>query len=492
VIRRGALALVLLSVAWAPGAEPIGLDPANPHYYRWNGKPVVLVTSAEHYGAVVNAAFDYVAYLDSLAAFGLNYTRIYPGYLIEPVNKWIGGNTLGPRPDSLLVPWARSRTPGSALGGNRFDLDAWDPAFFARLADFIAQADRRGIAVEICFFNCQYEDCWPISPLFHRNNVQGTGTCDSNGAQTLEADPELARREEAYVRRIVEEVNRFDNVILEVCDEPILNGTPPAAAGRWISRVVDAIRETEAALPKRHLIAQQIEGALGGPCDFSADPRVPVIVTQYVWSADGDQLGGMQALHTEYIHGKPLELNETAYYPIWYRGDPVAASRAEAWEFIVGGGAAYNHLNGIYTVVNPGGASPVTGENDRVRRALQSLMAFMNSFDFVRMAPLEEARVRGSPRDAFLRCLAEQGRQYAAYLHHSTGGRTAAYTAVPGRYAETVEMDSVPAGTYRIQWIDPAGGREISAEHLDHPGGTLALESPGHSFDIALRITRQP
>jgi hypothetical protein len=32
------------------------------------------------------------------------------------------------------------------------------------------------------------------------------------------------------------------------------------------------------------------------------------------------------------------------YYPIWYAGDKVAASRVEAWEFVVGGGAGFNHL----------------------------------------------------------------------------------------------------------------------------------------------------
>jgi hypothetical protein len=40
---------------------------------------------------------------------------------------------------------------------------------------------------------------------------------------------------------------------------------------------------------------------------------------------------------------KPIELNETFYYPGWYKGDKVAASRVEAWEFMVGGGAGFNH-----------------------------------------------------------------------------------------------------------------------------------------------------
>jgi hypothetical protein len=123
------------------------------------------------------------------------------------VDKWIKDNTLGPKLQSLLLPWARSQQPGYVLGGNRFDLDRWDTEFFARLKDFITQAGRRGIVVEICFFNAQYDDTWPISPLFVKNNVQGEGNCDFKDAQTLK-HPDVVRREEDYVRQITREVKR--------------------------------------------------------------------------------------------------------------------------------------------------------------------------------------------------------------------------------------------------------------------------------------------
>ena len=57
--------LILFSaVALANGAsKPIALHPDNPHYFLWRGKPTVLVTSGEHYGAVLNPDFDYVKYL---------------------------------------------------------------------------------------------------------------------------------------------------------------------------------------------------------------------------------------------------------------------------------------------------------------------------------------------------------------------------------------------------------------------------------------------
>jgi hypothetical protein len=45
----------------------------------FRGKPTALVTSGEHYGAVLNLDFDYAKYLDTLSADGLNLTRTFSG-----------------------------------------------------------------------------------------------------------------------------------------------------------------------------------------------------------------------------------------------------------------------------------------------------------------------------------------------------------------------------------------------------------------------------
>src|SRR5271157_989517 len=73
-------------------------------------------------------------------------------------------------------------------------------------------------------------------------------------------------------------------------------------------------------------------------------------------------MGGMLALDAKYSLNKPIELNEPFYYPAWYKGDKVAASRVEAWEFMVGGGGSFNHLNGQFTVANPRESQGVPGE----------------------------------------------------------------------------------------------------------------------------------
>src|SRR3954464_12273364 len=75
---------VLSSAALAARPAPISLHPANPHYFLWRGKPTILITSGEHYGAVLNLHFGYVTYLETLRKDGLNLTRTFTGAYVEP------------------------------------------------------------------------------------------------------------------------------------------------------------------------------------------------------------------------------------------------------------------------------------------------------------------------------------------------------------------------------------------------------------------------
>jgi hypothetical protein len=154
--------------ATAPAAaEPIKLHPDNPRYFLFRGRPALLITSGEHYGAVLNRDFDYVRYLDVLKSHGFNLTRTFSGaYREVPGSFSITGNTLAPAPGRFLCPWPRGDTPGAADGGNKFDLGRWDPAYFDRLKDFVRQAGRRGIVVELVLFCTMYdEQVWQASPM---------------------------------------------------------------------------------------------------------------------------------------------------------------------------------------------------------------------------------------------------------------------------------------------------------------------------------------
>ena len=127
-----------LAAAATAGADPIALYAQNPRYFLFRGSPTVLVGSGEHYGAVLNPAFDYAGYLETLKRDGLNVTRLFVGTYLERSGDFgIALNNLAPAPGTALLPWARSAEPGFILGGNKFDLSRWDESYFVRLRDFV-------------------------------------------------------------------------------------------------------------------------------------------------------------------------------------------------------------------------------------------------------------------------------------------------------------------------------------------------------------------
>src|SRR3954452_17741596 len=140
----------LLLAASSLAGAPLQLHPENPHYFLFRGKPAVLVTSGEHYGAVLNLDFDDRPYLDELHRHGLNLTRTFSGtYREGPGSVKIRDNTLAPRPGRFSCPWARQ--------DDKFDLDRFDEDHFRRLREFVAEAGRRGIVVEYVLFCPLYE-----------------------------------------------------------------------------------------------------------------------------------------------------------------------------------------------------------------------------------------------------------------------------------------------------------------------------------------------
>ncbi|MDP6380248.1 MAG: hypothetical protein QF662_02785, partial [Phycisphaerae bacterium] len=179
----------------------VSLHPDNPHYLLFRGKPAVLITSGEHYGAVLNSQFDYVTYLDELKANDFNLTRIFTGLYTESPESFssgIAGNTLAPAPGKLLCPWAR--IPNA---GNKFDLKKWDEAYFSRLQDFVAEAGSRGIVVEVSLFCTYYEEeIWVRSPFKACNNTAGVGKVPRQEVYTLK-HPALLAVQQAMVRKIV-------------------------------------------------------------------------------------------------------------------------------------------------------------------------------------------------------------------------------------------------------------------------------------------------
>lgn len=440
---------------------PIALLPENPRYFRFRGKPAFLLTSGEHYGAILNGEFDYLPYLDELARHEFNQTRTFSGtYREVPGSFKIAENTLAPRAERYVAPWSRSETPGATDGGHKFNLDAWNDAYFQRLDDFVTRAGKRGIVVELVLFCPFYdEELWTVNPLNIRNNVNEVGAMPREEVYTLKHS-KMVDRHEAFVRKVVTALKRHDNLYYEICNEPYFGGVTLD----WQARIASVIVETERALGgPRHLIAQNI--ANGRAKVDNPDPAVSLFNFHYAHPPDVIALNaGLN---------KAIGDDETGF-----RGNNDRPYRTEAWDFLIAGGGLYGNLDYSFTVTHPDGSAKVGpptpgGGGPAFRKQMAILGAFLKRFDFTRMTPEDSVVVAGVPEKATARVLAIRGKAYAIYLN---GGSKA-----------DLLLD-LPAGGYRADWIDTKTGEVVKTSDLDHPGGRVTLGSPAYVEDVALRV----
>jgi hypothetical protein len=440
---------------------PISLHPENPHYFLFRGKPTVLVTSAEHYGAVLNQEFRFGPYLDELRARGFNLTRVFTGaYVEDPTSFNIENNTLAPKPGRFLCPWARSSTPGYAGGWNRFDLERWDEEYFRRLKEFLRQADRRGIVVEAVLFCPYYEEKqWALSPLNAANNVNGIGHVPREEVLTLQ-HPSLLAVQESMVRKVVSELREFENLYYEICNEPYFGGVTL----EWQNRIIKTIRVAEASFPARHLIAQNISNG----SQEVKEPNPDVAVLNFHYSGPPDSVG------MNYRLNRVIGFDETGF-----KGTDDLPYRTEGWDFILAGGGVYNHLDYSFTCEHPEGTASFSkspgGGGPALRKQLQILKQFIESFNFIRMKPDNAVIKGGVPPGATARALANPSKAYAIYLR---GGTQA-----------TLSLD-VPTGHYQAEWLNPRTGAIDRRGTIEHKGGALELTSPPYVEDLALRLVK--
>lgn len=474
--QRSAAAIALLLLGATAGAAeppPLALHPDNPRYFLFRGQPTVLVTSGEHYGAVLNLDFDFVRYLDALAADGLNLTRTFSGVYREvPGSFGITDNTLAPKRGRYSAPWARTTVPGDFDGLGRFDLETWDEAYFARLREFVAAAARRGVVVEMNLFCPFYEEeMWKASPMNAGNNVNGVGDVPREEVYTLE-HPRLTAVQEKVTRRIVTELNTFDNLYFEIANEPYFGGI----TREWQAHVARVIADTEAGLPRRHLISRNV--ANGTERVDEPDALVSIFNFHYATPPDAVAMNA----HVRGVIGE----NETGF-----RGRDDVLYRTEGWAFILAGGGLYNSLDYSFTPAHPDGTflayeSP-GGGSPTLRRQLGVLSRFVHGLDFLRMAP-DQAALADVPEPLRAYALAEPGRQYAVYLHAPIGS--------PGFAARwTGRIDPPQTGRYRLTTVSDDGvrlwvdGRLLVDNWTDHGStedeGSIDL-SAGRPVDVRL------
>ncbi len=478
-----------ICISFVSAQNPITLHPKNPRYLFFKGKPVVLISSAEHYGAILNLDFNYVKYLDVLGQYGFNHTRAFSGMYCEGSEFDIENgksfswdeiqNPLSPRPDKFIAPWARSTTPGYVRSGNKFDLDTWDEAYFRRLKDFLTEANSRGVIVEMVLFTAFYSPTlWQSSPLHPSNNINGTEDIPFNEFH-MQKHKKLFARQLDMVKKIVQEINEFDNVYFEICNEPYwLKGHPSSDStvkeqqflpeiDAWQREITRVITETERNLPKKHLVAQNI--ANSNYKMTSLDPAVSILNFHYAFPPD--------CIGDNYQFNKPIIFDET------HDGVNAPNKRTEAWAFMLSGGAGYSNLDWSFTTDDPTGLgrNPLgrRRSGQEVRNQLKVLADVMNRFDFIHSKPISEKLIKNVPQGLLVYGIHIPDKEYMVYFLKQ---KTITYKKA---------VVDLPAGAYTVQFTDPLNGKSIKSEKINHMGGDATFSLPDFSDDVLLRFAKQ-
>ena len=271
--------------------------------------------------------------------------------------------------------------------------------------------------------------------------------------------------QEAMTRKLVTELNEFDNLYYEICNEPYFGGVTMA----WQHHIAEVIVATEQALPNQHLISQNIANVSAK----ITQPHPAISIFNFHYASPPT------AVAENYALNKVMGDNETGF-----QGTNDTPYRMEAWAFILAGGALYNNLDYsfvaghergdfVYPAKSPGGGNP------EFRRQLTVLRDFINSFDFVRMKPDQGFLKSGVPAKMQANALMETGKQYAAHFfdHGNPAPQSLSLTLL------------LPAGDYDIKWVDVLSGKPTKRQRVKS-SGSITITSPEFQREIALSIRR--
>ena len=181
-----------------------------------------------------------------------------------------------------------------------------------------------------------------------------------------------------------------------------------------------------------------------------------------------------------YHLNKVIGDNETGFNGI---GD--GTYRTEAWDFMLAGGALFNHLDYSFTTDNEEGDFVIEegqpgGGGETLRSQFKILAEFMKSIDFINMKPVDSNKIRLPERETIsAQALSGMDEVIALYLHRK----------------DTVNMSSsfeinLPEGSYNLTWLDTKSAVKTVEKLKKHPGGWARILSPDFSEDIALKVMK--
>jgi len=326
----------------------------NPHDFQdAKGRPVVLIGDYT-WGTFSDVEYDYRAMFDTLKACGLNFARAWvwwgneTGFDQVPPQNYHRVN---------IVPFQRTG-PGSANDGRpKYDLTRFNPAFFKRLQDVCRAARQRGIFLQLTLMDAwmiKHPHLWKLHACHRDNNVNGVdgdpketgrGTDGEKGFCSM-GNPKVLEVQKAFIRKVLDAVNRFDNILFEIANENYYNP-------EWEKHLCEFIHQYEKDKPKHHL-------------------AMPLDLPNHDYG--GIKTWDLEALHANLL--KARALSQPLIFDTDGIGSPEdAVIRKAAWTAFVSGG----HVDYLDDSLQPGSGFHGDYKGSR-RAALRQQLGYLARF----------------------------------------------------------------------------------------------------------------
>lgn len=426
------------------------IHPINSRYFTDQSGKVIYLTGSHTWLSVLDGVGpsgkqtpEDNAFLDFISTHGHNFTRLWAfendGFVFKEV-----------------LPNVYLRTgPGIATDQKpKYDLGKFNQEYFDRLKSRVSAAQKRGIYVAVVFFG--HSGNLNRQIFFKKeNNINGIdGDPNADGyaieTRTLQI-PAVTALQEAYVKKVIETVNDFDNVMYEIACESGPETT------EWQYHLIRLVKQLEAKMPKQHLVGMSSDGGYVKGDD-----------TERLFKSDADWICPGWNTDTSCIYmtdppaatGEKIIMVDTDH--LW----GIGGDYRWVWKSFLRG-LQPNYMDPYVEYDSSATWGSTQGQFDSARRAMGLTLRVANQLDLVSMVPHNELSTTAY-------CLANPGSAYLVYL--------------PGDDTVTVDLSSA-VGKLKVQWLKPADGTILKGKKIT--GGRKSELIAPFSGDAVLYITKQ-
>lgn len=434
-------------VSNSPIQSVLRVHPLNPRYFTDLSGRAIYLTGSHTWSDVLDMTGpsghqdgSKNTFLDWVIKYGHNFVRLWAfendGFVFKDV-----------------LPQAYVRTgPGLARDGKpKYDLTQFNQNYFDRLRSKVSAAKDRGIYVSVVLFG-HSGNLKGNSYFKKENNINGVDGDPDNDGYAIETRrselPVVTAIEEAYVKKVIETVNEFDNVLYEIACESDLTTT------QWQYHFIHFIRELESKMPKQHLIGMSSDGGYG-----PGDDTKRLFESTADWIAPGwdSDTTSSYMENPPAATGNKIIMVDTDH--LW----GVGGDSKWVWKCFTRG-LHPSYMDPYLEFDREATLNVREGQFDSARRAMGQTLKLANEINLAAMAPFNELASTSF-------CLADQGNEYVVYLPE---GRNV-----------TVDL-SASRNKMKVEWINPIDGKRTPGKTVTG-GAKKEFHSPV-TGDIILHI----